>query len=194
MSSCCPTPENLQRRTLWTVLIINALVFSVQFTAAWLAQSSALLADSLDMLGDVIAYSVSLYAVGRSHTWLNRAALVKAAIIAIFAVVVFVDAMSKLNAVALVPNTRLMVIFSLVGLLANGFCLYLLTRHRDQNINMYSIWVCARNDIIGNLSVLLTAAMVAYWHSRWPDLIIGVLFAGILMRSSWTIMKRTLRP
>jgi len=87
------------------------------------------------------------------------------------------------------PSSTLMLIFSLVGMCANSFCLWLLTQNRNSDINMRSVWLCARNDIIGNISVLITAGLVYIWNSRWPDIIVGTILATILLHSGYGIIR-----
>jgi Co/Zn/Cd efflux system component len=195
MSDCCKIdPENLQKkRVLIWVLIINSVVFIVQFSAAIMADSSALLADSLDMLGDAITYSVSLYAASRGGRWLAKAALFKGGIISVFSFIIYIEVIYKLLYLQPLPKAGIMTIFSIIGLLSNGTCLYLLTRHRSKDINMYSTWICARNDIIGNLSVLLTAGLTVLTLSRWPDIIVGIGLATVLLFSAVKILKTSIR-
>lgn len=191
MGNCCKIdPEILQKkRVLVWVLIINTVVFFAQFSAAIIAHSSSLLADSLDMLGDAITYGVSLYAATRGDRWLAKAALLKGCIITIFSLIIYMEVIYKLLYLQALPKAGLMTIFSIVGLLFNGICLYLLTHHRDKDINMYSTWVCARNDIIGNISVLITAGLTVLTLSRWPDIIVGAGLASVLLYSSIKILK-----
>ena len=85
----------------------------------------------------------------------------------------------------------MMIVFSLIGLLVNGLCLYLLTRHRHDDINLYSTWLCARNDIIGNVSVMITALLVFIFNSRWPDIIIGLILASVLFKSAVKIVAKS---
>ena len=191
MGDCCKIdPENLQKkRVLIWVLIINSIVFFAQFTAAVIAHSSSLLADSLDMLGDAITYAVSLYAAGRGGRWLAKAALLKGFIIAFFSLIIYADVIYKLVYSSILPKAGLMTVFSIVGLISNGICLYLLTSHRTKDINMYSTWICARNDIIANISVLVTAGLTVLTLSRWPDIVIGTGLATVLFYSAIMILK-----
>lgn len=194
MGDCCQIDSDLlqKKRVLMWVLVINTIMFFVQFSAAIIAHSSSLLADSLDMLGDAMTYGLSLYAATRGAKWLIKAALFKCGIIGLFSVVIYVEVIYKLLFLDALPKAGLMVIFSVVGLLSNGLCLYLLTHHRDKDINMYSTWVCARNDIIGNVSVLITAGFTVLTLSRWPDIIVGLLFASVLLYSAVKIFKASI--
>lgn len=191
MGDCCKVDAEIpqKKQVLIWVLMINTIIFFVQFTAAIVAHSSSLLADSLDMLGDAITYSVSLYAATHGGRWLAKAALLKGIIIAVFSLVIYIEVIYKLLYLQTLSNVGLMTIFSIVGLLFNGLCLYLLTHHRNKDINMYSTWVCARNDILGNISVLMTAGLTMLTLSRWPDIIVGAGLASVLFYSSIKILK-----
>lgn len=177
-----------QSTTLKIVLSINLVMFLVEFGAGVVAASMSLMADSLDMLGDAMVYGFSLYVVARSDRWKSGAAFFKAAIMAAFGLVVLLEAVWKF----LHPVTPVYEIIGLVGLAAlaaNGFCLYLLTRHREDDVNMRSVWLCSRNDIIANVSVLVAAVGVYATASQWPDLVIGMIIAVLFLRSSWFVVN-----
>ena len=188
MSGCCGGCEldvrrDRQRVTLRTVLAINAAMFLVIAGAALYAGSSALLSDSLDNLGDAITYALSLWAVALGTQAKARDALVKGLLILVAALMVAAQIGYKLLHPA-VPVFEAMGIFSLLGLAANGVCLYLLWRHRFEDVNMSSVWECSRNDIVSNLAVLVAAALVWVTNSGWPDLVIASLLVLFLLRSS----------
>src|SRR5262245_29193266 len=179
MNSCCETKaEELSalrgkhRHVLILVLIINAVLFFVEATAGLLANSTALLADSLDMLGDSLVYGFSLYVLWRSAAWKARDALLKGAIMAVFGVGVLVKVVYK-TVSGIVPSVETMGIIGLLVLVGNGICFLLLFIHRSDDLNMRSTWLCSRNDIIANLSVLLAAAGVSVLNSSWPDIVVG---------------------
>lgn len=172
-----------QRGTLRTVFVINAVMFGVIVVAALFARSSALLADSLDNLGDAFTYAISLYAVARGHRTKARVALLKGGLILFAAAVVAAQIVYRL----LVPATpvyELMGAFSLLALAANGTCLYLLWRHRADDVNMSSVWECSRNDIVANLSVFVAAGAVWATGTRWPDILVASLLVLFLVRSA----------
>jgi len=191
MANCCEINADLakKKRLLWTVLLINMAMFLIQFVAAWFAHSTALLADSLDMLGDMLTYALSIYVAHRSQAWLNRAAIFKSIIILIFAIIVFFEAIYKIFFTMHEPSYSMMIIFGTLGLIANGICFYLLTKHRGTDINLRSTWICSRNDIIGNIAVIITAFLVLVFHSRWPDIIVGLAFTGVLIHSAIGILQ-----
>lgn len=152
MPGCCHHSQDQsgtltarQTRMLWVVLAINATMFVLEFGAGLLAASTALLGDSLDMLGDALVYGFSLLVVARGLRWKALAAVFKGGVMMIFGVVVLAEAASKLIWPA-VPDSGLMGAMGLVVLAANLVCLVLLTRHRGDDINMRSAWICSRND------------------------------------------------
>jgi len=192
VSECCggcelDTRRGRQRVTLRAVLAINAVMFLVVAGAALYAGSSALLSDSLDNLGDAITYALSLWAVALGTEAKARVALVKGVLILAAALMVAAQIGYKLLHPA-VPVFETMGIFSLVGLVANGVCLYLLWRHRFEDVNMSSVWECSRNDIVSNLAVLLAAALVWITGSGWPDLLIASMLVLFLLRSSLRVV------
>ncbi|MDH5481194.1 MAG: cation transporter [Nitrosomonas sp.] len=193
MSGCCEGECALnarhaqQRQTLIWVLLINAIMFVVIVVAAILSDSSALLSDSFDNLGDAITYMLSLYAVSRGPELKAKVALFKGVLIFLGASVVIGQIIYKLfNPV--VPIFELMGIFSVLSLLANGTCLALLWRHRKEDVNMSSVWECSRNDIASNLSVFIAAGLVWFFNSGWPDILIAAALATLLLRSSYRVI------
>jgi len=148
--------QERQRGTLQIVLAINALMFLVIVAAALYAESSALLADSLDNLGDALTYGLSIYAVSRGVTVKAKVALFKGVLIFLAALTVAAQIAYRLF-VPSVPVFEVMGIFSILGLAANSICLFLLWRHRHEDVNMSSVWECSRNDIASNISVFVQA-------------------------------------
>jgi cation diffusion facilitator family transporter len=190
MAGCCNDKscalERMQARqgtTLKLVLALNAVMFGVELVAGWLAGSIALLADSLDMLGDALVYAFSLWVVGRGALWKARAAAAKAAVMAAFGLFVLAELIYKL----LVPQPPDHATMGLVGLLAlavNGLCFALLWRHRAEDINMRSVWLCSRNDLFANAGVLLAALAVWATASPWPDLLVGAGICALFLHSA----------
>jgi cation diffusion facilitator family transporter len=175
------------KRVLTAVLIINAVFFVVEAVAGLLANSTALLADSLDMLGDSLVYGFSLYVLWRSAAWKARAALLKGAIMAVFGVGVLLEVVYK-TVTGIVPVAETMGIIGALVLLGNGVCFLLLFTHRSDDLNMRSTWLCSRNDIIANLSVLLAAAGVKFFNSGWPDILVGAAIAALFLKSAFTVL------
>jgi len=177
-----------QKSTLIKVLWINAAMFLVIAGAALYGKSTALLSDSLDNLGDALTYGLSLYVVSQSIQAKARVALFKGGLIFLGASVVIGQVVWKLI-YPVVPSYEVMSVFSLAGLAANGLCLWLLWRHRADDINMSSVFECSRNDIASNLSVFLAAGGVWLFQSGWPDVVVASLLAVLLLRSSARVIR-----
>jgi len=177
-----------QRGTLQLVLVINALMFLVIVAASYYARSSALLADSLDNLGDALTYGLSIYAVSRGGVIKARVALFKGVLILFTALAVAAQIAYRLF-VPGVPVFELMGLFSVLGLAANSTCLFLLWRHRHEDINMSSVWECSRNDIASNISVFVAAGAVWFTGSGWPDIAVALGLTWLLMRSAIRVIS-----
>lgn len=193
MAGCCNDNCSLdalrtrQRGTLQIVLGINAVMFVVIVAAALYGKSAALLADSLDNLGDAFTYGLSLYAVSRGAAMKAKVALFKGGLILLGAAVVAGQVAYRL-VVPTVPLFEVMGAFSLLGVAANGACLYLLTRHRHDDVNMSSVWECSRNDIASNLSVFVAAGAVWFTGSSWPDILVALGLVWLLLRSALRVI------
>ena len=176
-----------QRRVLVTVMIINFVMFAVEFGGGFYARSSALMADSVDMLGDAVVYALSLYALSRGARWEAGAALAKGGIILVFGIAVILEIGDKiLHGVP--PSSNLMLAFGSAALVANLLCLAMLWRFRADNVNMSSTFECSRNDVASNVGVLVAAGFVAATGSAWPDIVIGGIIAAIFLRSAWRVL------
>jgi len=170
------------------VLVINAVMFLVIVVAALYGRSTALLADSLDNLGDALTYGLSLYAVSRGAAVKARVALFKGGLIFLAALVVAGQVVYRLF-VPGVPLFEIMGAFSAMGLAANSLCLYLLWRHRHEDVNMSSVWECSRNDIASNLAVFVAAGGVWLTGSGWPDILVALALVVLLMRSAIRVIS-----
>ena len=190
MDECCEVREipREQRRILQIVLLINAVMFLTESVAGVLAHSTALFADSLDMLGDAIVYGFSLYVIGRGIAWQARAALLKGLIMAAFGIGLLVQVAFKITR-GVTPTVEVMGVVGTLAFAANLWCLALLWRRRGDDINMRSAWICSRNDVIGNVAVLLAAGAVAVTGSPWPDILIGLLVASVFGRSAVQVVR-----
>ena len=197
MKSCCESScaaealRDRQRGTLIKVLWINAVMFVAIVAAALYGQSTALLSDSLDNLGDALTYGLSLFAVAGTAATKARVALFKGALIFLAASAVIAQVVHRLLD-PVVPSYEVMGVFSVAGLAANGLCLFLLWRHRADDINMSSVYECSRNDIASNVSVILAAAGVWAFDSGWPDIVVGSLLAALLLWSSARVLRGAL--
>lgn len=198
MSGCCDNNCSIdalrerQRGTLRAVLAINAVMFVVIAVAAMYGDSTALLADSLDNLGDALTYGLSLYAVARGAQTKARVALFKGGLILLAALAVAAQIVHRLM-VPGVPLFEVMGAFSLLGLVANSICLYLLWRHRNEDVNMSSVWECSRNDIVSNISVFVAAGAVWLTGSGWPDIAVAAVLVLYLLRSAIRVIQSALR-
>lgn len=195
MADCCNDKSceiealrNRQSATLKVVLGINAFMFAVELTAGLLASSVSLVADSLDMLGDALVYGFSLYAVARSAKTKAISALFKGSIMAAFGLFVLGQAIYKIT-VPQVPVFEAIGGIGLLALAANSLCLALLWRHRADDINMNSVWLCSRNDIVANVSVLFAALGVWFTGSGWPDIAVGLALAVLFLRSALFVLR-----
>jgi cation diffusion facilitator family transporter len=198
MANCCEDKSceigalrERHGRVLWVVLAINAAMFAVEATAGWLSHSTSLLADSLDMFGDALVYGFSLFVLARSARWQASAALVKGAFMLLFGLGVLAEALYKaVNPV--MPSAQMMGLVGFVALAANLVCFALLYRHRADNLNMSSTWLCSRNDLIANVGVLGAAALTYALASRWPDIGVGVVIAGLFLASAVTVLRQAI--
>ncbi len=171
-------PTALFRRVLWFALIANFAMFIVELVASRLADSMSLQADALDFFGDAANYAISLFVVGMALTARARASLFKGATMAVFGAWVIGSALHRaINGSTPEPMTMSAIAF--LALLVNVLVAVMLYRFRDGDSNRQSIWLCSRNDAIGNVAVMIAAAGVFASGSRWPDLIVAAIIAGL---------------
>jgi Co/Zn/Cd efflux system component len=199
MADCCNDKaceidalRGRQSATLKIVLAINAVMFVVELTAGLIGHSISLVADSLDMLGDALVYGFSLYVVARGAAMKARAALFKGIIMAGFGFFVLGQAIYRI-AVPQLPLFETIGMIGLLALAANSMCLYLLWRHRADDINMSSVWLCSRNDIIANVSVLFAAAGVWLTQTGWTDIAVGLALAVLFLRSALHVLRAAIK-
>jgi cation diffusion facilitator family transporter len=179
-------------RVLWIVLIINAAMFVVEGWAGIVAHSTALLADALDMLGDALVYGFSLFVLSRSMRWQAGAALAKGGFMFAFGLGVLGEAIHK-TIVPVMPAAETMGLVGGIALAANAVCFLMLYRHRVDNLNMSSTWLCSRNDLIANIGVLVAATATYLLASRWPDIIVGCIIAILFLRSAYSVFDESIR-
>jgi len=185
---CCPS-ENANandpvfRKVLWFALIVNAGMFFVEITASELSDSLALKADALDFFGDAANYAISLFVVASSLTVRARASIFKALTMLAFAAFVLFSAIHK-AANGSVPVAQTMGAIGFLALLANVAVAFALFKFRTGDSNMQSVWLCSRNDAIGNIAVIIAAGGVFATYSRWPDLIVAVIMASLALTSA----------
>lgn len=198
MGECCQDKsceiealKEKQGAVLKAVLAINAAMFLVESAAGIIAGSAALLADSLDMLGDALVYGFSLYVLGMGLKWQARSALLKGLIMAASGLFVLVEVFYKILYPAL-PSAITIGWIGCLALAMNGLCLGLLWRRRSDDINMHSVWLCSRNDIIANVSVLVAGLGVWLTSTGWPDIAVGLVLAAVFFQSAVFVIIRAL--
>lgn len=177
-----------QRTTLRLVLAINGVMFVLEMSAGLAANSAGLMADSLDMLGDALVYGFSLLVVARGPHWKAVAALAKGVIMAAFGLFVLGQVAYNIL-IPHLPTAQIIGAVGVIALIANATCLMLLWRHRTEDINMRSVWLCSRNDILANISVILAGLAVGIFGSRWPDVLVGLAIAGLFLSSSLYVLR-----
>lgn len=179
------------KRILWIVIAINAVMFVVETGASIVSQSMALRADALDFLGDSLTYSITLLAIGHSLRWRASAALFKGATLALMGLWVLGSTLYRTLVLGL-PNEMIMGSVAMVAFTANLTSALLLLKYRNGDSNVRSVWLCSRNDAIGNLAALLAAGMVYTTQSPWPDLIVAFAMALLFLHSAWLILRQAI--
>jgi Co/Zn/Cd efflux system component len=194
-SSCHPPTFDgtslAYRRALWAVIAINAVMFVVEILTGALVGSQALKADALDFLGDALTYSISLWAISKSLNTRAYTAIFKG--ISLAAMGLWVMGSTFYEAFVLtVPKASVMGLVGFLALCANVVSVLLLMKYRDGDANVRSVWLCSRNDAIGNVAVMLAAGAVYFTTSAWPDLIVATAMAGLFLWSSIQIVRQAL--
>ncbi len=174
------------------LLAINGVMFLAEATIGWLAESTGLLADSLDMLGDALVYSTALYAVGRSTTLKHRAASVSGWIQIGLGIGVIIEVIRRL-VMGSQPVSVLMIVTGIIAFGANLTCLILLAKHRSGEVHMRASWIFSTNDVIANAGVVLSGLLVMWSGSRIPDLVIGAVVSVVVIRGGSLILQETRR-
>lgn len=194
--SCCGKAEftgldPVYKRILWVVIAINGVMFGVEMVAGWLAQSQALQADALDFIGDTLSYGISLWVIGKAASVRSNAALLKGISLLLMSVWVFGSTGYRVF-VLNNPEAFTMGAIAIAAFAANLTCVLLLRRYKDGDANVRSVWLCSRNDAIGNLIVLVAASGVWATSSAWPDLAVAAIMAGLFLSSAWQITRQAL--
>jgi Co/Zn/Cd efflux system component len=198
MDHCCghsATFEGLSadyRRRLWIVIAINASMFLVEMGGGALAGSQALQADALDFLADALTYGISLAVIGAPLSIRSRAAIVKGLSLSVMGLWVLGSTAYHVLVLG-VPRAEIMGIIGFLALAANVASVLILARYKDGDANVRSVWLCSRNDAIGNVAVMGAALAVWATASKWPDLIVAAAMAGLFLSSSLQILRQALR-
>lgn len=186
MSDCCsggcasdqPPVDPTYRRILWIALLVNAAMFGIELFAGWASGSVSLLADAVDFFGDAANYGVSLFVLALAPIWRTRTALAKGITMGSYGVFVL-GATAWHFATGTVPKAETMGMVGFLALMANGLVAFLLYAYRNGDSNMRSVWLCSRNDAIGNVAVILAALGVFGTGTGWPDILVAAIM-GIL--------------
>lgn len=189
-ASCCPTPSepSSPRLVLWVALAINAAMFIVEIAAGTIAGSVSLYADALDFLGDSFNYAISLAVVGLSLTRRAQAALFKGATMGVLGFWVLGEVAWRIYSGG-VPEPLTMGVVGVAALIANGIVAVMLYRFRTSESNLRSAWICSRNDVFGNLAVLVAAAGVFGTGTLWPDVIVAAVMATLALQGSLIVVR-----
>lgn len=189
----CSSPKNLNsprwRWALWIALSVNASMFLAEIVAGVAAGSSSLQADAIDFLGDSANYAISLGVAGMAPTWRARAALLKGWSLGLLGGAVLLSTAWHAYAGTL-PKAETMGIVGTLALLANAGVALMLYRFRTGDANMRSVWICSRNDAIGNLAVLAAAGGVFGTAMAWPDLMVAAIMAALGISGGWQIVRQ----
>ena len=196
MADCCSgscgsarAPDPRYRKVLWIALLINAAMFVVEVGASMQAHSASLLADSMDFLGDAANYGVSLFILGLAIVWRSRAAYAKGVVMGIFGLLV----LARVLWTGLGGHTPVAETMGAIGMLAfaaNGVVAWCLYAFRDGDANMRSVWLCTRNDMIGNVAVMLAALGVFGTGTAWPDIAVAAIMAVLGLTSAREVIGR----
>jgi cation diffusion facilitator family transporter len=192
-ANCCnhePPQETNQRyrKILWIALVVNFTMFGVEIIAGIQAGSASLLADSLDFLGDAANYGISLWVLNMSLVTRAKASLLKAASMGLFGIFVLANAVWS-AVIGTLPNATTMSVVGVIALFANVGVAILLYSYRNGDSNMRSVWLCTRNDALGNIAVIIAAVAVVGTGRAWPDLIVAAVMAVLALSSSWQVMR-----
>lgn len=179
------------KRALWAVIAINGVMFLVEMSAGMFAGSQALQADALDFLGDTATYSLTFMVIGMPLVWRARAALIKGISLALMGFWVLGSTAWHVLVLG-VPQAELMGAIGILALAANLTSVLLLFKFRDGDANIRSVWLCSRNDAIGNVAVIIAASGVWATSTAWPDLIVAGIMASLFLWSSVLISRQAL--
>lgn len=198
MGNCCGHDAKFDgvsadyKRRLWIVIALNAIMFVVEMSAGQLAKSQALQADALDFLGDALTYGISLAVIGASIRVRTNAALAKGISLFLMGSWVFGSTLYRVFYIG-VPQAEIMGAIGFLALATNLASVLLLVRYKDGDANVRSVWLCSRNDAIGNVAVMLAAVGVWGTATGWPDLIVAGIMAGLFLSSAYQILRQALQ-
>lgn len=193
-SQCCSGKKfegvsDRYKRVLWVVIALNAIMFGVEMTAGLFAQSQALQADALDFLADTVTYALSLWVIGKSVRMRSAVAIGKGLSLSLIGGWVLLSTIYQMTGVH-IPEPATMSWVAVSALAVNVLSVILLTSYKDGDANVRSVWLCSRNDAIGNVAVILAASGVWVTQSGWPDLIVALFMAILFLSSSLQIIRQ----
>ena len=177
-----------QKRVLYWLLGINATMFFVEMTVGILADSTALIADSMDMLADAVVYGIGIYAVGKSILHKAKAAQISGYFQLLLGVIILIDITRRLF-LGSEPISSLMIGMGFIALSANVACLMIIRNHKNDEVHMRASWIFSANDVIANMGVIIAGVLVVWLDSRIPDLVIGCIVSIVVLRGAWMILK-----
>jgi len=180
-------PDPKYRRILWIALIVNASMFAIEIVFSLRSGSVALLADAIDFFGDAANYGISIWVLAMSVQARAKAALIKAASMALFGIGILVHTLWNLIT-GVLPDAQTMSLIGLLALCANVGVGVLLYTYRNGDSNMRSVWLCTRNDALGNIAVIIAAIGVFGTGTAWPDLIVASIMASLALTAAWQVM------
>ncbi|MCF6445197.1 cation transporter [Nereida sp. MMG025] len=198
MTGCCGHDAKFEgvsadyKRRLWIVIALNAAMFIVEMTAGHYAKSQALQADALDFLGDALTYGISLAVIGASIRVRTTAALAKGVSLLLMGLWVFGSTLYRVFYVG-VPEAEIMGVVGALALATNLISVLLLVSYKDGDANVRSVWLCSRNDAIGNVAVMFAALGVWGTSTGWPDLIVAAIMATLFLSSAYQIVRQALQ-
>ena len=179
--------DNTQKSILVTLLVINATMFAVEVFVGIIAQSTGVLADSLDMLADALVYGVALYVVGRCTSTKRKAAILSGYFQLAIALGIGIDIVRRVI-FGSEPSSLMMFIVSCVALIANSYCLMLITKQKQGEVHMRASYIFSKNDVIANTGVIVASILIYLTGSRWPDLIVGGIITCVVMKGGFHIL------
>lgn len=179
-------------RSLVIVFNIHVVMFFIVLTAGIIADSSALLADSLDFIGDAANYALSFYVLDKSLRFRSYAAVIKAVTIIVGGIPVLIKAFEKYNSSTL-PNYEIMTISGVLGIISHIVCIYYLYSFRKGDSNLLSVWICTLNDLISNTLIIIAALLVMQMQSIMPDIVVAIMIVGLAFFGACTILKAAIK-
>ena len=183
--------EKQQKKALIFALIINSVVFLCELYGGFLAHSKSILADSVHLFSHLFVIILTLLVLKKNLIWKARAAFIKGLLIASLGFSIFLESFFSLFLSEHFPDGHLMGSVAIITFIGNGLTLWVLAKHRTEDINMKSAWVCTQADLYTNLVLILVSILVSIFHSGWPDSLLGLILGGSILRSALKLLWQT---